>query len=165
MHFYVPSGLYGDLDTALRAHIKANMWQMVSDSFVLDSWDLTKLDGTNLTRLYGSPGTGDFRGQATGDYIPNASALIKHLTATGGRSGRGRTYLPALGESRQTNGQTAATQRALTTTAWGQFLTDMNGNTPQIFPCIASYTHGTFAAIAASTCEVSIATQRRRLKR
>lgn len=55
--------------------------------------------GPNSTGASAEISVGEAGANTTGDFQPNCCALVKKITALGGRHGRGRTYWPVLGES------------------------------------------------------------------
>lgn len=63
-------------------------------------------------------------GGNVGDSWPNNTALIvSHRTNATGRSGRGRTYVPAISEIDESNGLLTTVKQTAMVTAWGDFIT------------------------------------------
>jgi hypothetical protein len=92
---------------------------------------------------------------------------VKWTTPRGGRSGRGRTYLPGLNTiAVDTDGRTVvAGTRNLVTTVAGQYLAAFeSGTLIPLAPHVLSFTKGTSAPITGGTCAPIIGVQRRRMR-
>lgn len=62
-------------------------------------------------------------GSDLGDGVPNNTCmLISHRTADTGRSSRGRTYIPGMLETDESNGLMVAAKQTNMVTAWGNFI-------------------------------------------
>jgi hypothetical protein len=143
------------------------MWNTVGGDGLIAELVVTKLDGTPDGFVYGRTALNtmgaaapDISGGGSADYIPQACALIKETTGSSGRSGRGRVFLPWLGETENVNGAIAPTTRDDATAAWVAFANALVAGDMAL--AIASYTHSTAAQVLALFCESYSATQRRR---
>lgn len=155
----------GVIAGAMEAAVTANMWRCVSQDFHISQLVVTKLDGTADGVVFNTGVEAKWDGGESGQWVPTVAALVKLGTGGGGRSGRGRVFLPFVGETAMTNGLINASQRTETTDAWTAFLTSLLGYVTPVELCVASYTHSTWRPVIAVGCEGPIATQRRRLKR
>lgn len=98
---------------------------------------------------------------------PNTTFLIRKITASGGRAGRGRMFLPGVAESAVTLGGNVVSPFASdNTSAWNAFRIDMNlADLPIVL------LHGDGSPISTPTevtsflCDSKVATQRRRLRK
>lgn len=113
--------------------------------------------------------------------LPQNCALLVHKrTATGGRRGRGRIYMPWVNEQNvDANGVIATTQLATYQTAWSGILTDLNaldtgtaGDFGDTFAHMfvlhspkGGVSGGPPSQVTALQCDSTIATQRRRLRK
>lgn len=163
IHILAPGADENDVGAAIDAAANANMWQCVGDLFGVTSLTITKLDGTPDSVVY--PTTDvvtNWSGSGGAQYIPQASALVKLLTGTGGRRGRGRVFLPMLSEGAQDAGQVDGTRVANTTTGWDDFANALVANSPSMALAVASYVGSSANQALAVFCESRSATQRRR---
>jgi hypothetical protein len=161
MHFGIGTGL-------------TDLLQAISDNWDNDQLDccslnltLTRLEGKSLDTDFGPqeelilPVNAKFVGDGNADGIPQVAAIVKHTTASGGRSFRGRTFLPLVSEDKTDSG--ALLTASTVTTAWETFRTAMATDG---FPLkVASYRLELATNVTASVCEGRTATQRRRNKR
>lgn len=110
-----------------------------------------------------------FRGPNTGDNIPSQCSLVVTLrTATTGRSGRGRVYLPFTRAAQlQTDGQVGVGAIASVADAFKGFsdsvIGAMSGSLPGYQgPYVVSGTHGVANAVTRFIIDSKVDTQRRR---
>jgi hypothetical protein len=164
MHFYNPAGTALNVWNDLDAHVSANMWTHANTSTAATSVAITPLDGTTNTSFH-TPSGAKWAGAIPGgfDSIPQVCVIVKWLTATRGRSHRGRTYLPFISESQAVNGAFNATNVNVMQTAWSTFLSGIGlaGTTPTV----ASYKLSTSSLVTSFVVEPQLATQRRRQPR
>jgi hypothetical protein len=105
-------------------------------------------------------------GGSGGDWVPQSAVLVKHQTAHRGRSGRGRTYLPLIGEMNISAGIFDPGVISTVQPAWDTFLSTMN--TANWSPVVAHYDRAHSGVGAAAypilryVVEGFTATQRRR---
>jgi hypothetical protein len=163
MHFRSPGATPEDVATAFDNHKTTGMWRTVSQTYSVDSLDVTKLDGSSVSFHFDTGSDTDWDGQGGTQFIPQASAIVKLATALRGRSYRGRIYLPALAEDRTFNGVVDPTDQGITTAAWDTFGTDMIAAGTTLV--VASYKHATAADVTNIICESRTGTQRRRQPR
>lgn len=163
IHILAPGATETEVGEAIDAAANANMWQTVCDLFGVTSLTITKLDGTIDSVIHPTTNVAtNWSGSGGVDYIPQASAIVKLLTGTGGRRGRGRVFLPMLSEGSQDAGGIDGTRAANTTDGWVDFSNALVANSPSMALAVASYV-GSFAnQVLATTCELRSATQRRR---
>lgn len=152
-------------EAAVRA-VFNGYWQndqqaVVSTSADQDSIEIIKLDGSSATQTFA--GVGNSAGQCPSDPIPNLCALVSLRTVQRGPQGRGRIYLPFVGESCQDNGVLDVVAVPLMQAAWDDFVSNMAGD--GCFLGVASYAHEIFYPATQQTVEGMAATQRRRLDR
>lgn len=101
----------------------------------------------------------------SGDAIPNCCALVRKVTALGGRAHRGRWFLPILGESDiQTGGLVSGTFLSGLQDALDAFYAQLVSDD---IPMSLLHTSSLVSpdAVTALTAQSTIATQRRRLRR
>lgn len=167
LHVDAPGANEAAVAAQLANSFTADMWNTVGGTGLIQQLTVTKLDGTPDGRFYGRQALIDMgateltlAGGGSEAYIPQASALIKETTGATGRSGRGRVFLPWLGETESVNGAIAPNTRDAATAAWVAFANDLVAETMALV--IASYTHSTASQVLALFCESYSATQRRR---
>lgn len=145
----------------LDAAAAGGLWIPVSQTGFVDNVHVTPLDGSSVTFPVFTGRPTKWRGAGgTGDYFPAGAAVVKFLTATRGRSYRGRAYLPWVTETEQSNGSITPADVTSWTAAWVTWLTAMT--TSGFVPVVASYKLATADPIIAVTGEPRLATQRRR---
>lgn len=118
-------------DAAAEATIIANIW----NAALLDNLQTTTIALTSVLVKHGPNSTGDsaevgvsIPGLEVGvGTSPAVALLIKKNTATGGRQGRGRMYMPGLPEIHvETSGAYDASQLAVAQTRFTDFLGDLD---------------------------------------
>jgi len=161
MHFHAPSSSPAAIESALNAHVSANMWAHTHVNEGINEVIITPLDGGGISTTILTGFTSAWRGtQSTSGFLPQVCALIKHTTSLRGRSYRGRTFLPYPVEGVVDSGVLDPTTEAAMTTAWRSFLSGMIG--AGVEPHVASYKHSSSTLIIDSVAEPYTATQRRR---
>lgn len=163
LHFASTTGDEADLVARLGANVTAGMWKPVYDGGKIDSVTVTKLDGTPDGLVFTAPNTAAWAGSGGGQGMAQCAALLKLRTASTGRSGRGRIFLPWLAEGQQNNSTMEPSVVASCTAAWTTFRAAMEADT--WFLSVASYKNETAAVVTTIDLEVPTATQRRRLHR
>lgn len=101
---------------------------------------------------------------STDGVSPNTSMLVRRFTLMGGRRGRGRVFLPILGENTLGNGGTIV---PATVASWQTGLNDFMAamNTIGLPLCLIHSEDLTPSPITSLSVEATAATQRRRLRR
>lgn len=115
--------------------------------------------GPSATFAVNTPGTlGGTAGYA------GASVLIEKNTASGGRKGRGRMFMPGISESEiDVGGALAGGYRTLQQTAWTAFL---NALSADAIPMVLLHADATAPTpVTSLAIDATIATQRRRQRR
>lgn len=152
------------ITVALEGAVTADMWSATTTNTTIGSLDITKLDGGSLTQHYVTSGAPKWVGtQTAGDISPQVAALVKHVTGVRGRSHRGRSYLPAVAETANSNGTIVPGVVTELQTGWNNFLDAMTG--ADWAPVVASYLLATAEPITNYVVEALTATQRRRMHR
>lgn len=162
MYFQASSGGSAPLDvyTALNANVTNNMWNLVGGAAIVSTVVVTPLDGSSAGVVFTTGGPAKWQG-SSGDMILQGCQVITERTALGGRSYRGRLYLPWIRENEQTNGVLDATViSSFVQPAWDAFLTAMNGT--DFSPVVVSARHATAEPITSYVCRGNLTTQRRR---
>jgi hypothetical protein len=150
----------GQLDTTAHSD-HSGMLEPLQSSYGYQSFDLTPLDGTSATISRDGTLSNWPVGQHGGDYVPQVACILRIRTATRGRSGRGRLFLGPLAESTVANGVVSATSVGQVTTAWDNFVNDLNTES-SLTVGVASYLHRVFHAATDVGAVTHSATQRRR---
>lgn len=170
IHVLAPTGDEDEVAEAVASSFNANMWDTVTSSGQIDQLVVTKLDGTPDGFVYGraalegwQPVANALKGTAGGHTIVQVGALVKLATGATGRSGRGRVYLPWIGEAAQNSGFVETVDRDLTTDGWVDFANALVALNQAL--CVASYKNSAAAQVLNLACEDKVATQRKRLKR
>ena len=98
---------------------------------------------------------------------PNVAALIKKNTAAGGRTGRGRMYMPGIPEGQvNSDGVMVSAFREAITNELGTFRLGLEtAGIPMALLHGAGSPVSTPIAITGLVCDTKVATQRRRLRR
>lgn len=95
--------------------------------------------------------------------VPNTAMLVRKVTGLGGRSNRGRLYLPGVSTSVITDtGQIGSTALGDYQEVWDTWLTGLDGE--GITPVILHSSSSDPTAITSMRVEPVLATQRRRLR-
>lgn len=96
----------------------------------------------------------------------NCAFLIKKMTNTGGRTGRGRMYVPGVSEEIVSPaGVVTASTVSAWNTALASYISDLNAIVGVDFPCLLHSQVGDLPMeITSLICDTRIATQRRRLR-
>lgn len=151
------------------AEVLGDLWDSTilfgQSSFVVHRDTLVKF-GPTATGPSATHASG-LSGEAAATTVPpNVAYLVRKQTALGGRSGRGRMYVPGANEATITAaGVVDPATRAAQQGLWDDFLEGME--TALILPVVL---HGPGAPISAPTpitaftVDASVATQRRRLR-
>lgn len=161
MHFQAPSLDSLGVATALTTHIKRAMWDWTSGTYLITTIDVIPLDGTTAGVTQPTGEGLPFTGGGQGEAIVQVAGIVKFTTGHRGRSGRGRIYIPAVGEGEQNAG--VMIDVATVQTAWQVFQNDMSDALcPMV---VASYKDVAAREIINITAESICATQRRRLRR
>lgn len=147
--------------------------ELLHDAFTAE-WGPSLTTGTNLeaTRVkFGPNSTGPFATfseQYTGlnpdqGLPPNTAALLKKQTASGGRSGQGRMFLPGLTEAQVAgNGDWLSGYLATLQTQASDWLTAIEGITTGMFLFHTASSDPT--KVTGLGVDAKVATQRRRLR-
>lgn len=121
-------------------------------------------DGGDI-RIDGS--TTPAAGTNTGTSLPqNCAMLVRKLTSTGGRRGRGRMFIPGINnDDVNTNGDLASAYRTLAQTALDDFMSDLVG-LAIVDELVLFHDSEPFTPSVITSLEVqpTLATQRRRMR-
>lgn len=126
--------------------------------------DVSAADG--LVAEVGAPTANASGTRGAGRALAAASVLIKWSTARGGRSGKGRTFLPAV-QSLDVNADGRTYNAAFATTvqtAITNYLTSASLQTAGLQPAVLSFTKGTAAVITGGALAGTVGVQRRRMR-
>jgi hypothetical protein len=155
-----PAAIGTILDTAATA----SLWWFTKNTAKVSEIDITPLDGSSVTYPYIPATPAHWTGtSSSGDNTLNVAYIVKMLTASRGRSYRGRVYLPWVVETQMANGLLDATGVTNCTAAWVTFIAALASASAPLQ--VASYKLSTSADVIAVACEKAVATQRRRLHR
>lgn len=126
LHFEKASPSVADF-IALAAQVAADyatdIMVEVSDDLIMGDVTVYDLSAEFAPKYINSDENGT-PGVAAGDSVPNNTAIVaSHRTATTGRSGRGRTYIPGLVETGESDGLLTTAAQTSFVTAWGDFIT------------------------------------------
>jgi hypothetical protein len=156
----------------LQDTVTSGMWDSVISGASIVTVDITPLDGTSATQSFTTGGGAAWSGSSGGEMIPQVAVLVKLQTSLRGRSNRGRVFLPMTAETAAGAGFVAGGEDVTITNAWTTFANALpaDATTPADL-VIASYDRrhagaGAHATnVTAITCELALATQRRRQTR
>lgn len=163
MHVHAPGMTTLDIFNAITANWNQDLIAPVYSTGIVESFDITLLDGSPDADQFPTGSGVDYTGSGGTQAIVQGCTLIKLGTGGGGRSGRGRLYLPWIGEQSQDSGIVDPSTVTATTAAWVAFANDLIAD--DLTLAVASYTHSTARDVVVVNCEPTIATQRRRLHR
>lgn len=153
-------GVWGVLD----ADVVTAMWDQTDANSAVVDVSVTPLDGTSVTFSATPAGTKWKGGIGPGtDCTPQVASIVKLLTATRGRSYRGRVFLPFVSEDANDSGFLASATQVAMQSAWSTFLATAAGDDLQLV--VASYKHATAADVTVLQVESLLATQRDRQRR
>lgn len=165
IHVYCEDATEELVNTQVQTSVNAGMWKTVADRFLIRSLSITKLDGSPDAAIFPTDLSAVWQGGTGGQYLPPCCGLVKFGTGGGGRRGRGRAFLPFLGEGAVTDGVINGSQQTDVTAGWTNFRPALALGAKPAAHVVASYTGGTIRAVTTSACEALMATQRRRLHR
>lgn len=149
-----------DVFNALDASVTDTMWSQTAGNAKVSQVIVTKLDGLSAGVIFPTGGPTRWTAQG-GDIILQGCQVVTIRTLTGGRSFRGRIYLPWVGESEQTNGMfDAAGIASVQQPAWDTFRAAME--TANMSPVVVSPLLVDDTQVAAYVCRGNVTTQRRR---
>jgi hypothetical protein len=164
MHFNSSTHSAFPVGQIIDAHATANMWDHTSSATKATGLSVTPLDGITIPAEVPTTQDGRWQGpHADGDIIPAASAIAKFLTASRGRSYRGRAFLPFVAESEQANGVLNSGDVTTMNAAWSTFIAACASDA--VFPVVASYVLALATPITSVVIESLLGTQRRRQPR
>ena len=124
------------------------------------------VDGSNTVLELGPPTTPGGGISSQQPAVASASTLVKWQSTVGGRSGKGRTYIPGLAAANVTaTGRTLpAAEVTRVQTALNTYLAFGHGAAYNLDPCVLSFTNGSAALITSGAVQSVIGTQRRRMR-
>jgi hypothetical protein len=102
----------------------------------------------------------------SGDTVAAACTLVKWSTAKGGRSGKGRTYIPGLSSAAVSPGGRTYDSGHVTkvNTAIAAYLNSGTWGTINIVPAVLSFTKGESNTITGGSIAAVVGVQRRRMR-
>lgn len=115
-------GTQAELAAALDAQFTALMTESVVTTARVAEVAITPYDGVSATTAYPIV---NWVGGVTGEHIPGVAVVLTLNTGLGGKSQRGRIYLPFTGEAMASNGVVLAADRAEIEAAWNTFVSAM----------------------------------------
>jgi len=164
MHFLSTGYNITSLDTAIQANVTAAMWGHTNNTTFCDQLTYTPLDGASASVIVTNSSVAKWKGPiSTNNAVPQVAALLKLLTGTRGRTGRGRVYLPFADESVIDVGRLAGGTVSSMQSAWDTFRAAMTSASHAMV--VASYVTPAARSTTAATVESLLATQRRRQPR
>lgn len=146
-------GGFGDADST-------KMFKPMNSTVTATSLDVIPLDGTTAQQSVALGGT--IGGGSTGEMSPATAAVVSFHTARRGARGRGRMYVGPCVEGVINNGVLDSTVASTMVTAWGDFITSLPTQTPQLSLVVASYAHADQHAVVSHRVDFLVGTQRRR---
>lgn len=158
----------GDFDTASGDYI-LNAWlsfwkQMSNVHWLIDAtalWKDLSVDPADELVAVCVPDAGD----GSGDTLPSNCAWVISLHAgSGGRRGRGRIYVPGLGEGDADGSVLASAFISLALSEYAAFSLDIATNTGWV-PAVYSRTDGVSRVIQSIDVDSTVDSQRRRAQR
>lgn len=156
-------GSINALWTLLDASVTQNMWEPVAGtSTQVDQVRITPLDGTTAGVVKTASGT-KWSAGSSGDPILQGAAVVSFATAVRGPRGRGRVYLPWIGEAAQTAGVLASASVTALGTAWTNFVNAMGTGGYPLH--VVSAVHSDSNVVTGVTIRSFLKTQRRRARR
>lgn len=152
-----------DVQTALAANVTAGMWTAVYNNAVVTNTIITRLDGVSAGVQFATGGGAKWTGGSGTDPILQGAQVVTLRTLIGGRSYRGRIYLPWISEAAQSKGLVTPATVTSMQTAWNTFRGAME--TAQYSPQVVSALHSTSQQVSAFVVRGNLTTQRRRALR
>jgi hypothetical protein len=151
-----------DIASNLDAATENLMWsQQVPTASVVDL-GITPLDGVHATQHFAPATPGAWVGQNGADWTPDVAIIIKLSTGLRGRSHRGRMFLPFCNKAVVVAGAISGGTAGNYTTAFQEFMSDLNTGAKNLELVVASYKLATAAVVTSLICEQQVGTQRRR---
>lgn len=163
-------GPVGGINATVAAAWRDAAWnefrKMAASDVVLVGATVRDVDGSPAPPIEVGAGTtpgGTLAGTRT---LAAACTLVKWQTALGGRSGRGRTFIPGLtGANVSSNGRTyAATYSDFCQANINNYRTSAALASAGIVPCILSFRRGEATPIESGALAVIVGVQRRRMR-
>jgi hypothetical protein len=158
LHFLTDFSDESDVQNAISGNLTNNMVASMSSEASLVGMDVLFLNGTSSTVHI--PFDGSFTGTGGSDWIPQSAQIISLATGNRGPSHRGRVYLPAVAESKQSGGLVDGVTLASVQGAWETALDAWAS--AGVLLVVASYALGTADPVTAVTAKQRTGTQRRR---
>lgn len=158
MHFANPDGNEGDLAASIVSNLNINQFSAMTNNTFLDSLDIINLDGTSATTHFPQPGT--FVGGGGTSPMPAVAAIVSLATGERGPQGRGRIYIPFMGEEQCEAGQLSNASFDAMNAEWEAFRDDMVADDKPIV--VASYAHTIRREAVSVVVRRILGTQRRR---
>lgn len=158
---------YIALAAALALEWKNEMMPLLSNDLVMGDVTVYDLSAEFAPKFVNSSQNGS-PGIAVGDSVPNnTSALLSHRTTATGRSGRGRTYLPGIVESDESDGLLTTGRRTTLVSDWADFIVAVGLSgwdfvIAQRFSAGVQLTVGVLRDVVTEILKLQLATQRRR---
>lgn len=147
-----------DISTEIQSKLTPDMFEAVSSSAHLTGVSVIQLDGSSST--YHQSLDGSFDGQGGTEFVPQEAAIISLFTGLRGPRHRGRVFLPAVAEDRQSSGIIASGARTTMEGAWTDFIDGLAVDGTALV--VASYAHSTASFVIGCTAKQRSGTQRRR---
>lgn len=151
-----------DLADTCNAAFRADLSALIDSQVTIGPSHVSWNDGSGI---FSGDGTDSGNGTLSDNTCPpNVALLVRKTTAAPGRAGRGRMYLPwAATEASVTEaGAFDPAAAAVVNAAFEDWRTAMEGDDNRIVVLHAGA--GTPAAVTAFSCDLRVATQRRRLR-
>jgi hypothetical protein len=155
-----------NLSTDFQASVLVGMWTPVGTNSVINDFTVTKLDGASAGVVFQTGGAAKWQGSGGSDIILQGCAVVSIKSLIRGPNGRGRIFLPWIGETNQTNGVIVPANVTAMQTAWNSFQVSMAAAGWEVVMVTQHASGGGSAArLANYVCKPNLKTQRRRARR
>jgi hypothetical protein len=160
-----PDGTKTDTDVfnAVNGNVpNNNMWSAMDIDAHITTLNIRRLDGNSAGVDHAVTGT-HWQGQNGSSPILQGAVVVSFKTALSGRTHRGRSYIPFIGENVSENGTIASGQLSIMQPAWNTFLSAMQSDD---YPLgVASCQTDQLTDVTSCVVRPYLKTQRRRARR
>lgn len=164
IHISAPTKTEAQVFASLDSNVTANCWAATGSGSTVERVVITKLDGVADPFEFDTGSPAKWSGGAgSADFIPQVAALMKLISGSGGRRGRGRIFLPDVAESVQVGGILNSTNINNLNTGWDDLANGLVSDGMAIG--VASYVASQWRQATTIFAETFTATQRRRQHR
>ena len=127
----------------------------------ITSIQILPLDGTSAASDWNLPST--VHGSGAGGVLPQTCQVVSFHSAQRGSRGRGRMYIGPVGETQVNNGLITGSSQTTPLAGFGDFVDDMNADTPSTQLVVASYLHSDAHDVTNIRVDTVTGTQRGRV--